>query len=187
MYALLAVTAPLLILLLITIYLHRHKIEIGDDGYGGYDNYNLASWIYSILVGLSLVIIMINNLVQISDQKKRFVTIHMLENQKEIYVERADTLLSDMKNILIEEYPQYEKEIFGDMTPKDLQMLFIKYPDVKNALVSMNYTDKLQNLKDDIYSKEIEIERVKKEINFRYINPWIFGQLLPTKVDILVK
>jgi len=176
MYSLLVTTLPLVLITLLTFIFHKKNISVFNDGK---INYDTAKWFYSTMTILSLFVIIIINLAQISEQKKRFTVVDMLENKKEIYVERADSLLVDFKEILLISYPQYEKEIFGDMTPKDLQMLFVKYPDVKNALVQMNYTDKLQVLKDDIYNKEIEIETIKREIQFRYIDPWIFGSWLP--------
>lgn len=174
MYLLLIIVGIPLILLGISYWFH--KAEISMDG----ANYTNAKIVYKVATIATLLIVLVVNLVTISDQKADILEVKMLQNQKEILSQRADTLVAELQEVLIQNYPEYEKEIFGNMSPEDLKMLFVKYPDVKNALVSMNYTEKLQNFIDDIYRKDLEIEKVMKDINYRYVNPWIFNSWMPT-------
>jgi hypothetical protein len=122
---------------------------------------------------------LIVNLTTISLQKGRFQDLITLQENKEIYQKRLSEMTIKYKEILVQNYPNYEKEIFDKITPSDFTMLMIKYPEIKTALTSINYVEKIKELNDDVYQMDINIRNKINSIRFCMVNPWVIGSFLP--------
>lgn len=181
MYLVYLLFVPLVLWFLVTLFLHKSKKSI--MGYQNYDYKSSFLACYIIAFAFSFIVGWVN-LGTISNHKGDFVEIEMLKAKKNILQHRADTLMAEFKEVLVKDYPEYEKEVFGNMAPDDLQILFVRYPEIKNNLVATNYVQKIQEFLDEIYNKDLRIEELKRDIDWRYVNPWIFSNMLPNKEEV---
>lgn len=147
-----------------------------------YDEYDYSvSRIVSLvsLFAVAPLIITVVNFVEIANQKDDFESLKMLHEKKNILEEKVDKLSVTLEIVLMEKYPNHEKMIFDDMTPEDLKLLLVKYPEIQSALTAMNFTDNYLSLWNDYYAKKLEIETVLKDVRYRKINPWLIGRYIP--------
>lgn len=175
MYLILIFLVPLLFITMIMFFLHHKKINT-FSAYQSYD-YSSAKLVWSIITFVSIFVIFMVNFVSNTSQIEAYLNIEKTLDKKEIYKERADHLGEIFQRVLVDKYPTYEKEIFGNMKTEDLQMLFIKYPEVKASLTSINYVERMNELESIIYEMDLDILEYVKQCKFRRVSPWLFGSL----------
>jgi len=177
MYLVLFLFMPLILWVFVTSLLQYFKFEI--DGGDDYSTHQIVCGILSIVF---LVIIGVVTLISITNQKIDLLEVEKLKEKKEILTIRANVLMAEFKQVLIDDYPEFEKEIFNNMSP-DVQLLLVTYPEIKNNLIASNYVEKIQEFLDDVYKKDLEIVNVNRDIKWRFINPWIFNSFMPTSIN----
>ena len=152
----------------------------------GAKNYYGGMFIAVVFSVFLFCIVLISNLLGFSEQKNNFITLQRQSEEMNIYQKKMVNMTAQFKDVLIKAYPSYEKEIFGKMSPEDLQVLFVKYPELKASLTSMSYTDKISELNNDIYNKEIEMRKTVAGIRWNYVTPWLINSLMPKLPDNLI-
>jgi len=179
-----------LILIFVTLgilYGLAEVFEIKQIKFGDGRNYQNIKMFYIVLMVIGLISTISINFISITNQHSDYLNLTMVQEQKAVYQEKADSLTIKFKNALMDKYPVYEKDIFDNMTPEDLKMLFVKYPDIKASLTTINYVDKIDVLISKIYEQDILSKEIIRDIRFRFINPWIFNFLTPELPDNLIK
>lgn len=171
---------PFVIWYLLILYFEKKGIEIFDGS-----DYDIAKTLNIVFSCILFLVLMGVNLSTISMQKGRYQDLRTLQETKQIYQTRLTEMTVKFENILIKNYPNYEKDIFDKITPEDFTMLMVKYPELKTALTSINYVDKIQGLNDDVYQMDIHIRNKVNEIRFCLINPWVMTWFLPSVPDNL--
>jgi len=150
------------------------KIYGTDWGTGG--TICVVFGVISLLLGIGVVGGIVYN--QICDSE----TIAQLENQKMIYTEQRDVLLSQFKTHLTEQYPEYEKEIFNKLVPASAEVFAVGYPQLKTNETLMLFVDKIDEFNRLIYDTDITKETVLKRMRIRK-REWLFSfpSLVPEK------
>ena len=164
--------------------------QILDTGYSMLDKMRITSFFKSlasrnkyqsslIVCGIatiiSIVILTLVNFGYFADQKSDYLEIERVQKVRNIYIEKADELTEKFKNVLVEDYPTYEKDIFNSMSPEDLQILFVKYPEIKASFTTINYIEKIDILVGDIYRQDILLQSYIKDCKFMLLNPWLIS------------
>lgn len=148
-----------------------------------YDNAMAVSVIISCVL---FVIILFVNLISFSIQKSDYIEVTRLLESKEILQKKAEIMTMKYKEILIEKYPTYEKDILAKMTPEDYKILMVKYPEIKASLTSINFVEKIEGLNNDVYDTDLKIRETIADIRFRFVNPWIIDWMVPKLPDLLI-
>ncbi len=93
----------------------------------------------------------------------------------------------EMGDSLTKVYPEYEKEMFKNMTPTDAENLNIflaKYPELKFNGVLGSYTDKLTEMLKDISETKRHLEGTYENIKVRNENDWYLLKIkIPEKIQ----
>ena len=97
-----------------------------------------------------------------------------------IYKDKADTLTKQFIKYLMN-YSEFEKDIYTKISPKDVDIYMVKYPELKASTTVIALVDNIYKLQDDVYNTEIEIETHKKDLRARKRDPFIFSWLLPNE------
>lgn len=171
---------PFVIWYCLTLYFDKKGIECFEGS-----DYDVARTVCLVFSCVLFLVLSGVNLVTISTQKGRYQDLQTLQETKEIYQKRLTEMTIKYEDILIKNYPNYEKGIFDKITPEDFTMLMVKYPELKTALTSINYVDKIKELNDDVYTMDIKIRNKVNEIRFCLINPWVMTWFLPSVPDNL--
>jgi hypothetical protein len=171
---------PFVIWYCLTLYFEKKGIECFDGS-----DYDVARILITVFSCILFVVLLGVNLTTISIQKGRYQDLQTLQEKKEIYQKKLSEMTVKYESILIKNYPNYEKEIFDKITPEDFTMLMVKYPELKTALTSINYVDKIKELNDDVYNMDINIRNKVNEIRFCLVNPWVITLFIPNPPDNL--
>ncbi len=139
-------------------------------------------WMYVFLffacvfVALSFVSTMDSYSEQISDIED----IRKFENITVIYEKRAEALTLEFKKVA-ENYLGHEKAVFNNMSPNDVLLYMVKYPELKSSENIMQLVEQIRSMQDKVYEQRVEVEKKKKDIRYRLRNPWIFYWLIPER------
>lgn len=80
-----------------------------------------------------------------------------------------------MVNYVAPLYIKHESDLFDQMTPDDLKMLFVKYPQIKANTTLLDLSNKILELNDKVYDEQIYLNKIAYRIIVRYIKPFVFG------------
>ena len=114
-----------------------------------------------------------------SSQILDFEKIKMHQKVEAIYEAKADKLTTEFAKYLAEAYPEYEKDIYNQISPDKVNMYFVKYPELKTSVTLVELVKSINNLQSDVYDQRIKVEQIRKDIRFRLQNPWLFSFMIP--------
>ena len=97
-----------------------------------------------------------------------------------IYKDKSDTLTKQFVKYLMN-YSDFEKDIYTQISPKDVDIYMVKYPELKSSTTVIALVDNIYKLQDDVYNTEIEIETHKKQLRARKRDPFLMTWLLPSE------
>ena len=96
--------------------------------------------------------------------------IERLEEQKrniDIYKKQADEVLAEIKIYMIDKFPDFEMKIFEKITSQTVDILAVKYPDLKTDEVFKKYVDSYVQFKGNIYNNKRRIEEYERKLRVR--------------------
>ena len=97
-----------------------------------------------------------------------------------IYKDKADTLTKQFVKYLMN-YSDFEKDIYTQISPKDVDIYMVKYPELKSSTTVIALVDNIYKLQDDVYNTEIEIETHRKQLRTRKRDPFLITSVLPSE------
>lgn len=106
-----------------------------------------------------------------------------LNEQEQIYQNKADVVLEELKSYLASAYPDHEKSVFENLSRNNanemIDVYFVKYPELKANETFMSLARSTQEMRGKIYEVQIEKAKLKKDARFRPHNPWIINWFIP--------
>lgn len=138
----------------------------------------MVFWFFSMVIFISSFVITGANY---SKQLSDFEDLKKFDNLEIIYEQKANELTKRFTKILLEIYPQHEKEIFNKISPEKVDIYLVKYPELKTSRTVILLTEQINGLQSDRYEQMIKKECVLKDIRFRLRNPWIWYWFIPEK------
>lgn len=180
MYSLLLLT-PFILWFLLAFVAHLMAVKkgkfIGSSSYAG-------GMFFAGAFGVVIFcIILIFNLISYSGQRELFNKLQTQSENRLIYEDKMVNMTAQYKEILVKDYPEYEKAIFEKMSPEDaskLTQLLSVYPQLKSSVTMGAYADNIKELNDAIYDTDIEIRKTIQEIRWNYITPWCITSFMPS-------
>lgn len=122
-----------------------------------------------------------NRIVKEINEMRKFV--------KRITEKRADLqrYKDEFKTVLVEMYPEYEKEMFSKMAQQDakqLEIMLVKYPELKFDGVLTGYVDGVKDRLKNINDYEAYIQRCVEDINNLNEDGWMLKKVvLPNDIQ----
>ena len=95
------------------------------------------------------------------------------EQKEKILTEKSNSTLELLK-IEVERYYEYELEIFKDIRPDNVNILLIKYPELKTSGLVMGYMEQIVKLNNDIYDLRFNRTDYEAKLNYYKQNQLIF-------------
>ena len=92
---------------------------------------------------------------------------------EQIYTEKANLLTMKFSNYLAEIYPNLEKSIFEKISPENVSVYFVKYPELKSSHTIEKLVDEISELQDSVYAQKIMSAEIQRDIDYYYNNPWL--------------
>jgi len=151
------------------------KIQLNNCNYK-------VSMAVSLIFGFILFIVMtMINFTMDSYQQSDYETLKQSMNKIDIYKDKTQELTNTFKVLLSEKYPEHEKQIFKDMSLQNIDIYFVKFPEIKAIEGFTTLVTKIESLNNELYQEKINQTKITKNIRFRLINPWVFNSII-TKV-----
>jgi len=135
---------------------------------------------FYIISGCFVIVLFIVQLTLYTNQLNDFENLKKFNELETIYQNKADDLTSQFAKYLYEAYPDYEKEIFQNISPEKVDFYLVKYPELKSSETILALTSKINGLQSDYYQQKINKAEFKKDVRFRKKNPWGIGRLIPS-------
>lgn len=108
-------------------------------------------------------------------------SLNVIDEEIGIYEQRSDNIKFQIREVLVDKYPEHEKDIMNSLSGNDASIYFVKYPELHTHETFKQYTEILVSLDTKIYDQKLKKVDLKKNISERRRNPWIIGQILPTE------
>jgi hypothetical protein len=141
------------------------------DYFSKYDIGWVFIWIGVVFFCVSTII----NYANYSTQLGAYEDARTFKQEIRILEVRKDTLTKEFTKHLATEYPAIEKEIFGKLKPgENFNMnIVLNYPEIKSSKTLIKLVDEIKEISDNMYNKQLEAQKLYKEIRYRKVNPWI--------------
>ena len=116
----------------------------------------------------------------IDDNAKDIASYRQIDNLITQREEIMNKNLPEIRKILVEQYPQHEKDIFQLITAHDIQWLWTRYPEMRAAETMQNYVNQL-----NAYTQWWQEQRQKQleliaKTESRKNTPWAIKSIVPT-------
>ena len=140
------------------------------------------SWLFLLAVNFASILTHFNIYI---NQCNDLEDLNKVKSDKKIYKERAEAFLGQIKNLLVEVYPQHEKDIYAKITSQTASTIFSVYPDIKSNATITNYVKELIEFDGKSYSCDLEMNHTIKriEVRKRTSKLWVHPVFVPTAVD----
>lgn len=176
-----------LFLLLVGLPLWIFGKSTPKTGYYGKETteWSVTKQVGAALAGVAAVFLLFGALIptgvayynQINDK----ATIQQYQSNKTVYQKRATYLTGQFQTYLATDYPDIEKQIFGDISPKNVAIYLAQYPQLQSIKALTKLTDEVGQLNDKVYQQQLNINQVQRKITVRQRNPWLLTFLIPHK------
>ena len=160
---------------ILTIAVWLLAILVGNYGHG-----DKIAFSY-ILAVLTSIVFTIVHAVFYYNQCSDIEELNKIKADRKVYSKMADNILEQIKNVLIQTYPDYEKSIFEKITQQTAPQIFIMYPEIKANETIMQYVNRLTGYIEKVYNRDIESNRIIKslEMRKRIGKVWISSKCIP--------
>jgi hypothetical protein len=149
----------------------------GDDDF-------ICITIFCSIAGLIfLTITFISSMVAYSDQLSDIEDLQKIDKTRAILQDKSNVLTTQFAKYLAELYPNQEKDIFNKISPKDVSIYLVKYPEIKSADTIIKLVDQINQLQSSVYAQDIQKQELLKDMRYRQVNPWIFHSWVKPYVE----
>jgi len=137
-----------------------------------------------IVIGLLLIIVcvallIVLNVCGVYRQLNGFESLTMLERQEQICSTKAQALTDEFAHYLAEMYPEHEARIYDRISPDNLNVYLVQYPELRTHETLLSLVSNINQLQSDVYDKQLERETIKRDLRFRPKSPVLIGWLIP--------
>ena len=136
--------------------------------YGMRDTYRREG---SIILGLLLtmsagVTLIITTNITYYEQVGDIEELNVIDRRIEIVENRADNISAELKIVLLD-YVVHEDGVFDKLSDVDLQILAVKYPEIRANELFNNYAETLKELRDQTYKLQLSMVSLERNIEKR--------------------
>jgi len=168
-YLIISIPFVLLSITGLIYYLKIGKNKNYSDDFRG-DGMFVGTFIVECLITLIFLIATMvcssNNTFNKEDLKKT-------QKYETILNDKANNLTTQFAKYLAELYPNLEKNIFKDISPKDVDIYLVKYPQLKSSDTIKKLVSEISKLQDAVYQQKLNEARIQRDIDYYHNNPWL--------------
>jgi hypothetical protein len=156
---------------------------IGAEEGSDISGWLVMSFICLLISFISPSCVFMGTLTAEGKQRLAFEDVKKLQAVSMIYQDKAEMLTGEFVSYLANTYPDLERDIFSSISPEELTVYMVKYPEIKSSETLIALVGQINSLQTDYYDTQIEIEEALAKIRFRKVNPWIINLFISTPPD----
>lgn len=88
-------------------------------------------------------------------------------------------LTTQFARYLYEVYPKHEQDIYNKIAPENVDIYFVKYPELKASETITELVNQISILQTAYYNQKIERAELRKRMRFREVSPWLIKFIIP--------
>jgi hypothetical protein len=151
-----------------------------DYKHDRYDSSLFPASVFFLFVAVVILVIapfktMFSYTFQIYDQQELI----KIEECRVVYQQRADVLVKEFAGYLSVMYPEHERDIFNTISPKDVDVYFAKYPDLRSSETIVALVREISALRNAVYTQDILRAETLKNMRVRKVTPWNVRRFIP--------
>lgn len=154
----------------------RHKILKNRNAR---TDWNVGGNICLVLGFILFITSIITTMSSYSCQINDFENLKKLDKYKQIYLFKSEILTKKFENYLLKVYPQHEKDIFNKVKPQDIDIYFVRYPELKASETIKLLVGEVRTLQNDYYAQSLLEADIVRRVTYRSKNPWLYYFLIP--------
>jgi hypothetical protein len=121
---------------------------------------------YFLLI-IGLLISIITQLAHYYSHVEDIEDIKMCKKDIDIYKNQADEILGEIKMYVLEKYPDHELKIFEKISAQTVDIIAVKFPELKSDGIFKKYINSLINMRSEIYDLKTNITNAEKKLKVR--------------------
>lgn len=155
-------------------------IEMGGTDYpNGWKAFRVGS---SVVAGATIAICVMVTGAAWHTQVINLVAISKIDTVIQQREDLLDLRLPEIKTILVDEYPQYEKEVFSALRPNDIRFLAIRYPEIRTIEAFRLYIEQLNTYTLWCQEQRELKQEIVAETIARKRSPFLISWFIPTEL-----
>ena len=151
--------------------------------YDSVEGWKTTSLVMSLLAFIAIIVIIMVNFGEYSTHLANEEKLIEYNRVEQIYVDREKKLSAEFSLMLLQAYPEHEKEIFEAISISSLDIYLVKYPEIRASETMVHLAGQIRELNDEVYKIQLYREDTERRMRFRQKNPWIFHQFIPKIVE----
>jgi len=117
-----------------------------------------------------------------SNQIEGMAILRKLMKDKLVYQNQYDAISNDLR-VELGKYLKHESEIFDKLTPENLSILMVKYPEIRGVETVTMLAENLRNFRECIYNVDLQFNEKVAELETRQAMRWLHGPIPAHKED----
>jgi len=97
-----------------------------------------------------------------------------LANVIDIQEERSEAITSEIKGLLVERYPAYERSVINDVMETDPTLILLRFPELEASTTMVKYVDQVVGLRGRVYDLRERRQAVQRDIDRREANDLLY-------------
>lgn len=139
------------------------QIDLEESG-------NILAVICGVLAIFLLLVMVIDTACVYSNQVSAQAQVDKLGRTTTIKQKRATELIAQVKEVLVNQYPQYEQATIKQVVNGDPRLILLKFPELQASKTLIKYTNDLVALRSAVYDQRIQRERIVAQMQARKNN-----------------
>jgi hypothetical protein len=137
--------------------------------------------VFSIIIGVIFILLLIlHTMFGYTHQIGAFEKLKEQQNIVGLYESKAKSLTMQFAKYLLP-YQDYEKSIYDKISPDNIDIYMAKYPELRTSDTIIALVDNIHGLQTEVYDAKITIERIKRKMRYRKVDPWAVTYFIPTE------
>jgi hypothetical protein len=149
---------------------------------GGVD-WSVGGGVFAFFSIVMIAVLIFFTAVSVYNQREDFEEVRKFVKLEVIYQNKADALTVQFATYLAQAYPKHERDVFKSMSPGQISLYLVKYPELQASKTIVALVEQIAKLQNDRYAQQVKKEESLKDIRFRPNNPFVIGWLIPAPPD----
>jgi hypothetical protein len=150
-----------------------------DRWNGGNENVRAAMSLCIIIFVFVLVIGFVRHVASYTLQFQDQADLQMFVAKENILDSKAKNLTSQFRDYLALQYPAHERKIFETISPKDIELYFAQYPEIRSNETILELVRQIRSLEDAKYDFQLKREDTLRAMRYRLTTPWLIHWFIP--------
>src|SRR3989339_70362 len=148
---------------------------------------------HPIMVGIfSLMIVtMFINTGAVDSQVRDQQQVRYFEKAIKIRTDQAEALCTEFSALLGKTYPVHEKRIFGQITPENIDVYWVSFPEIKASTTAVELTERIKTLRGAYYDlrneREVTLKTCAIALNLRGLSAGLLASRFGKKAVLVFR